>query len=26
VTCDPKKPPGRIELPTCRLQGGCSTD
>jgi len=21
-----EKPPGRIELPTCRLQGGCSTD
>ena len=21
-----RKPPGRIELPTCRLQGGCSTD
>ena len=20
------EPPGRIELPTCRLQGGCSTD
>src|SRR5439155_29440 len=26
ATVRSEKPPGRIELPTCRLQGGCSTD